>query len=73
MGLGAVEDDSSRMTASAVQKLCKESGGYNTKCLNEKLYLHFKGWPKIENLEEFTGARVVWLEGNGVSTFPKID
>lgn len=54
-----------RMTSQIVQKLCKESGGYNTKCLNEKLYLHFKGWPRIENLEEFTGARVVWLEGNG--------
>ena len=57
--------DDGRMTAEKVQKLCKESGGYNTRCLNEKIYLHFKGWPKIENLEEFTGARVVWLEGNG--------
>jgi len=54
-----------RMTAAIVQKLCKETGGYNTKCLNEKLYLHFKGWPRIENLDEFTGARVIWLEGNG--------
>jgi len=54
------------MTAKAVQAICKETGGYNTKNLNEKLYLHFKGWAKIENLEEFTGARVVWLEGNGL-------
>jgi len=60
-----VEDDA-RMTAKKVQALCKESGGYSTRCLNEKLYLHFKGWPKIENLEEFTGARVIWLEGNGL-------
>lgn len=54
------------MTAKAVQAICKETGGYNTMSLNEKLYLHFKGWAKIENLEEFTGARVVWLEGNGL-------
>jgi len=56
------------MTAKKVQVLCKENGGYNTKCLNEKLYLHFKGWPKIEDLDEFTGAKVVWLEGNGLKT-----
>jgi len=60
-----VEDDG-RMTAGKVQTICRENGGYNTKCLNEKLYLHFKGWPRIENLDEFTGARCVWLEGNGL-------
>merc|ERR1711977_715194 len=54
------------MTAKAVQAICRETGGYNTMSLNEKLYLHFKGWAKVENLEEFTGARVVWLEGNGL-------
>jgi len=54
------------MTATAVKAICKETGGYNTMSLNEKLYLHFKGWHKIENLDEFTGARVVWLEGNGL-------
>merc|ERR1712093_13588 len=54
------------MTAKAVQAICRETGGYNTMSLNEKLYLHFKGWHKIENLDEFTGARVVWLEGNGL-------
>lgn len=54
------------MTSRAVQLICKETGGYNTKHLNEKLYLHFKGWNRIENLDDFTGARVVWLEGNGL-------
>jgi len=58
--------DEGRMTADKVQKICKQTGGYNTRCLNEKLYLHFKGWPRIENLDEFTGARVIWLEGNGL-------
>merc|ERR1711871_341570 len=63
----AVVEDDGRMTTKKVQALCKESGGYNTPALNEKLYLHFKGWPRIENLDEFTGARVVWLEGNGLA------
>merc|ERR1719460_782622 len=66
MGLDEEKIDDGRMTAYKVQQLCKEHGGYNTKCLNEKLYLHFKGWPAIENLEDFTGARVIWLEGNGL-------
>jgi len=55
------------MTTKKVQALCKQNGGYNSPALNEKLYLHFKGWPRIENLDEFTGARVVWLEGNGLA------
>merc|ERR1711871_23545 len=63
----AVVEDDGRMTTKKVQALCKESGGYNTPALNEKLYLHFKGWPRIENLDEFTGARVVRLEGNGLA------
>lgn len=61
------------MTFDAVRQICKETGGYNTASLNEKLYLHFKGWPRIENLEEFTGARVVWLEGNGLTKIEGLD
>jgi len=66
MGADGVTGDESQMTAQKVQQICKSTGGYNTMALNEKLYLHFKGWPRIENLDDFTGARVVWLEGNGL-------
>jgi len=30
------------------------------------MYLHYVGWSKVENLEEYTGIRVLWLEGNGL-------
>lgn len=39
---------------------------YTTPELNDCLYLHYKGFEKIENLEEFTGLKVIYLEGNGL-------
>jgi dynein assembly factor 1 len=37
---------------------------YRTYELNECLYLHFKGFKIIENLEAFTNLKVLYLEGN---------
>jgi len=39
---------------------------YSTPYLNDCLYLHYKGFDKVENLEEFTGLKVIYLEGNGL-------
>lgn len=38
---------------------------YTTESLNDILYLHFKGFSKIENLEGFTGLKCIYLENNG--------
>merc|ERR1712216_509629 len=65
--------DEGRMTGEKVQKICKETGGYGTRYLNEKLFLHFKGWPRIENLDDFTGARVIRLEGNGLRKIENLE
>ncbi|KAL0479885.1 dynein assembly factor 1 [Acrasis kona] len=58
--------EKSRMTASLVKKICRDSNLYSTPNLNDKLYLHFKGFRKIENLEEYTGIQALWLEANAI-------
>ena len=55
------------MTPDALSKICKELKLYRTPELNDKLYLHYKGFRRIENLEAYTGLRAVWLEGNGLA------
>ena len=54
------------MTKQLLKKICKDSGCYTTPSINDKLYLHYKGFRKIENLEEYTGVKALWLEGNGL-------
>lgn len=59
-----------QMTKPFLKKLCKDTGLYGTPSVNDKLYLHYKGFRNIENLEEYTGVKALWLEGNGL---PKIE
>lgn len=40
---------------------------YRTKELNDKLYLHYKGFRCIENMEGFTGLKCLYIEGNGLT------
>jgi len=54
-----------RITQKVLKGLIKEQSLYKTASLNDKLYLHYGGYDKIENLEEWTGLRALWIEGNG--------
>lgn len=46
---------------------------YSTKELNDRLYLHFKGFHRIENLQPFTGLRVLYIEGNCISAIEGLE
>jgi dynein assembly factor 1 len=54
------------MTKEEVTRLCKDHGGYRTPELNTQLHLHYKGYTRIQNLEEFTEVNVLWLESNSI-------
>lgn len=67
------EDDGEvRMSDRYFKNLFRKNYGlyYNTFELNEKLYLHYKGFKQIENLQHFPDLKCIYLEGNG---FTKIE
>ncbi|CAM9978253.1 unnamed protein product, partial [Hapterophycus canaliculatus] len=54
------------LTKAMLKTMCRDNGQYSSPELNDKLYLHYKGIRQIQNLDEYTGLRVLWLEGNGL-------
>lgn len=61
------------MTLDEIRQSCRENNGYETPELNDKLYLHFRGFKKIENLESFTGCKALWLDSNGFEHIEGLD
>lgn len=55
------------MTKDALVQVCKANKGYAAPHLNDQIYLHCKGYMKIENLEPYTELKVLWLEQNSIA------
>mmetsp|Transcript_6051 Transcript_6051/g.6189 ORF Transcript_6051/g.6189 Transcript_6051/m.6189 type:complete len:476 (-) Transcript_6051:185-1612(-) len=56
------------MTPKLLRQYCKDNGLYATPSINDKIYLHYKGFRSIQSLEEYSGLKCIWLEGNGLSS-----
>ena len=61
------------MTKRELRKSAIENGGYTSPALNDQLYLHYKGYRKIENLEEYTNLKALWLDSNGLETIENLN
>lgn len=46
---------------------------YRTEELNDKLFLHFGGFRKLENLEKFTGLKTLYAESNALESMQGIE
>ncbi|XP_011569387.3 uncharacterized protein LOC105398845 [Plutella xylostella] len=66
-------DQRPRMTKKFIRDHCRQHKLYCTPRLNDNLYLHFKGFTKIENLEEYTGLKCIFLNNNGIDKIEGLD
>lgn len=60
------EDGLNKLTFEYLVALCEENKQYTVPHLNDVLYLHFKGFKKIEALDRYTELKSIWLESNGI-------
>lgn len=61
------------MSEDEIRLSCLQNNGYETPELNDKLYLHFRGFRRIENLDKYTGCKSIWLDSNGFDKIEGLD
>lgn len=62
-----------RINAEALRKACVENRGFELPELNEVLILHYRGFRKIEHLDEYHNVRSIFLECNGISKIENLE
>ena len=55
------------MTVKTINYYCSKDSLFETPELNEKLYLHYKGFKKIEALENYPNLVTIWLNNNCIT------
>ena len=60
------------ITERYVRALCLDQELYETPRLNDKLYLHYKAFADIRNLESYINVRTLWLENNCISKIERL-
>lgn len=61
-------DDEMPMTKKAIVDTCMKHGLYVVPELNDVLYLHYKGFSKINELDEYVNVKTLWLNNNSITT-----
>ena len=58
------------MSPGALKLACLEHDGYEGPALNDKLFLHFKGYREVCNLEPYVNLKTLFLESITSQHFP---
>ncbi|KAM3569487.1 hypothetical protein VYU27_008416 [Nannochloropsis oceanica] len=61
------EQGGEKMTPDLLRRLALAHDGYETPSLNDRLYLHFRGFHRIENLNPYSNLKALWLDSNGLT------
>jgi len=70
LGFGGTE-----MTKEEMRKIIDKDRRmyYRTEELNDKLYIHYKGWTQLQNLEGWTGLKAMYAECNAFNTMKGLE
>jgi hypothetical protein len=69
----AKNDGVPTMNEYELKEIAVKNNGYEFPELNSKLYCHFKGFRKIEGLDEYAGLTSLFLESNAISKIEGLD
>lgn len=72
-GDGYHSDSLPRMTPELLQAICKERQMWTQPHLNTQLFLNYKGFLRIEGLEDYVNVRSLHLDNNNISKIEGLD